>query len=55
MKEPIAVTLDTNIFIASLWGTKSRRVVELWKEGKIIIFASEAVLKEYETIINRFP
>jgi len=50
----LKVVIDTSVLIASLWNTRSRSLVELWKEGKITLCASEAILKEYLYILPRF-
>ncbi len=45
--------IDTNVFISSAWGGKPKKVIDLWKQGKIILCLSEEILQEYLEVIAR--
>ncbi|MFO7899478.1 MAG: putative toxin-antitoxin system toxin component, PIN family [Planctomycetota bacterium] len=48
------VVVDTNVFVSSIFGGKPRRIVDLWKAGRIELCVSKAVLDEYTTVMQRF-
>ena len=48
------VVLGTNIFVSSFFGGNPRRIIDLWKVGKIEICISEEVLEEYLRVLARF-
>jgi len=50
----LKVVIDTSVLIASLWNTRSRSLMDLWKEEKVTFCASEVILKEYLYILPRF-
>ncbi len=47
------VVIDTNIFVSSFFGGKPRRVIDLWKGGRIILCLSKAILNEYVEVLQR--
>ncbi|NIP61386.1 MAG: putative toxin-antitoxin system toxin component, PIN family [Nitrosopumilaceae archaeon] len=48
------VVLDTNVFISSFLGTASpRKVIDLWKEGKITLCLSKEIVDEYVEVLER--
>ena len=48
------VVLDTNIVVSALIGKGNpRRIVELVFDGKIMIFLSSLIVKEYTDVLNR--
>ena len=48
------VVLDTNAFISSFLGTQSpRRIIELWKEDRIILCLSREIVDEYVEVLER--
>lgn len=49
------VVIDTNVFVSSLLGTQApRKVIDLWKDGKITICLSKPIVDEYFKVLNRF-
>jgi putative PIN family toxin of toxin-antitoxin system len=47
------VVVDTNIFVSSFFGGNPRKIVDLWKEGKIILCLSKDILDEYIDVLHR--
>ena len=47
------VVIDTNIFVSSFLGGRPRRVIDLWKRGKIILGLSKDILEEYVDVLQR--
>ena len=47
------VVIDTNIFVSSFFGGNSRRIIDLWKDGKIILCLSKEILDEYIDVLQR--
>ena len=47
------VVIDTNVFISSFfWGTP-RKVINLWKDGDIVLCLSQKIVEEYIEVLNR--
>jgi putative PIN family toxin of toxin-antitoxin system len=47
------VVLDTNIFISSFFGGNPKKVIDLWKSGKLILCLSSGILEEYIDVLQR--
>ncbi len=47
------VVIDTNVFVSSFFGGKPRRIIDLWKEGKITLCLSSSILEEYIDVLQR--
>jgi len=47
------VVIDTNIFISSFFGGVPKQIINLWKEGKIILCLSQGIIEEYIEVLNR--
>ncbi len=47
------VVIDTNIFVSSFFGGNLRKVIDLWKNGKITLCLSKDILNEYIEVLER--
>jgi putative PIN family toxin of toxin-antitoxin system len=47
------VVLDTNVFISSFFGGNPRKIIDLWKSGKIILCLSNTIVEEYIEVLSR--
>ncbi len=47
------VVIDTNIFVSSFFGGNPRRIIDLWKNEKITLCLSNAILDEYIDVLRR--
>jgi len=47
------VVIDTNIFVSSFFGGNPRRIVDLWKDGKMTLCLSKDILDEYTEVLQR--
>ncbi len=47
------VVIDTNVFVSSFFGGNPRRIVDLWRDGKITLCLSKDVLDEYIGVLQR--
>jgi len=47
------VVIDTNIFVSSFFGGKPRKIIDLWKNEKITLCLSNAILDEYIDVLRR--
>ena len=47
------VVLDTNVFISSFFGGNPRKIIDLWKNGKITLCLSNNILEEYIEVLRR--
>jgi len=47
------VVIDTNVFVSSFFGGNPKKIIDLWKEEKITLCLSNAILDEYIDVLNR--
>ena len=47
------VVIDTNVFISSFFGGIPRKIIDLWKEGKITLCLSQGIVGEYVEVLKR--
>ena len=45
--------IDTNVFISSFFGGVPREIINLWKEGEIVLCLSQNIIEEYLAVMNR--
>lgn len=45
--------IDTNVFVSSFFGGKPKKVIDLWKDGKITLCLSGDILDEYIEVLIR--
>jgi putative PIN family toxin of toxin-antitoxin system len=49
----IKAVIDTNVFISSFFGGNPRKVIDLWKSGKITLCLSGPIIEEYIDVLRR--
>jgi len=49
----VRVVIDTNIFVSSFFGGKPKKVIDLWKDGRITLCLSGDILDEYIEVLIR--
>ena len=49
----IRVVIDTNVFVSSFFGGNPKRIIDLWKNERIILCLSKDVLDEYVDVLQR--
>ena len=47
------VVSDTNVFVSSFFGGNPRKIIDLWKKGKISLCISKNILDEYIEVLQR--
>lgn len=47
------VVLDTNVFVSSFFGGNPKKIIDLWKNGKITLCVSDKILDEYVSVLTR--
>jgi putative PIN family toxin of toxin-antitoxin system len=47
------VVIDTNVFVASFFGKRSRDIVDLWMKGQILLCLSRPILDEYVSVLTQ--
>jgi putative PIN family toxin of toxin-antitoxin system len=47
------VVIDTNVFVSSFFGGNPRKIIDLWKKGKISLCVSKNILDEYIEVLQR--
>ena len=47
------VVIDTNVFVSSFFGGNPKKIIDLWKNEKIILCLSHIVLDEYIDVLRR--
>lgn len=49
----LKVVIDTNVFISSFFGGIPREIINLWKDGQIVLCLSQGIVEEYIEVLNR--
>ncbi len=49
----IKVVIDTNVFISSFFGGNPKKIIDLWKKGKIKLCLSTKIVDEYIEVLKR--
>ncbi len=49
----LKIVIDTNVFISSFFGDVPREIINLWKEGNVILCLSQNIIEEYIEVMNR--
>ena len=49
----IRAVVDTNVFISSFFGGNPRKIIDLWKSGKITLCLSKPIVNEYIEVLRR--
>ncbi|MDI6890505.1 MAG: putative toxin-antitoxin system toxin component, PIN family [Thermodesulfovibrionales bacterium] len=47
------VVVDTNIFVSSFFGGNPRKIIDLWKDGRMSLCLSKDVLDEYIEVLQK--
>ena len=47
------VVIDTNVFVSSFFGGIPRKIIDLWKNGQIVLCLSQDIIEEYLAVLNR--
>ena len=47
------VVIDTNVFVSSFFGGNPRKIIDLWREGKVLLCLSRDILDEYFDVLRR--
>ncbi|MBI4825863.1 MAG: putative toxin-antitoxin system toxin component, PIN family [Nitrospirae bacterium] len=47
------VVIDTNIFVSSFFGGNPKKITDFWKNEKITLCLSHAILNEYIDVLHR--
>ncbi|HMK59660.1 MAG TPA: putative toxin-antitoxin system toxin component, PIN family [Dissulfurispiraceae bacterium] len=47
------VVIDTNVFVSSFFGGKPKKIIDMWKMGKIVLCLSGRILDEYVDVLGR--
>ncbi len=53
MPANLRVVIDTNVFISSFFGGIPREIINLWKDGEIVLCLSQSIVEEYMEVLNR--
>jgi putative PIN family toxin of toxin-antitoxin system len=49
----IRAVIDTNVFVSSFFGGNPRKVIDLWKAGKLTLCLSSSIIEEYIDVLRR--
>ncbi len=53
MPNNLRVVIDTNVFISSFFGGIPRDIINLWKDGEIVLCLSQSIVEEYINVLSR--
>lgn len=45
--------MDTNVFISSFFGGNPRKIIDLWKQDRLQLCLSQAIVEEYVEVLLR--
>ncbi len=48
----IKVVIDTSVLISSFWGGEARKVIDLWKSGRIVLCLTKEIIDEYTAVLK---
>jgi putative PIN family toxin of toxin-antitoxin system len=48
------VVIDTNVVVSSFFGGKPREVLNLWRDGALLLCLTDAIVEEYLEVLARF-
>ncbi len=49
----LKIVIDTNVFVSSFFGGVPREIIDLWKNGKVVLCLSQKIIEEYLEVLNR--
>lgn len=49
----IRAVVDTNVFISSFFGGNPRKIIDLWKQDRLQLCLSQAIVEEYVEVLLR--
>jgi len=49
----LKVVIDTNVFISSFFGGNPRHIIDLWKNGDMVLCLSQEIVEEYVEVLDR--
>ena len=49
----VKIVIDTNVFVSSFFGGIPRKIIDLWKNGDIILCLSQEIIEEHLAVLNR--
>ena len=49
----LRVVIDTTVFVSSFFGGNPRKIIDLWKNGSIVLCLSQEIIEEYLAVLNR--
>ena len=47
------VVIDTNVFVSSFFGGNPRKIIDMWRDGKITLCLSKDTVDEYVKVLQR--
>jgi len=47
------VVIDTNVFVSSFFGGNPRKVIDIWRNGKITLCMSKDIVNEYVEVLQK--
>ncbi len=47
------VVIDTNVFVSSFFGGNPRKIIDMWRDGKITLCLSKDTIDEYIKVLQR--
>ncbi|MEA3428350.1 MAG: putative toxin-antitoxin system toxin component, PIN family [Thermodesulfobacteriota bacterium] len=49
----LKVVVDTNVFVSLFFGGIPKRIIDLWKNGEIVLCLSQQIIEEYFEVLVR--
>lgn len=55
MSAPVPLVADTSVLTAALFESGSKRLLEAWRKGRVILCHSGPVMREYRRVLPKIP
>ena len=52
---PLKTVIDTSVWVAACFHSRSQQILELWHAEKIIVCCTPPVLAEYRIVLHKIP
>ncbi len=49
----LKIVMDTNVFVSSFFGGVPKDIINLWKNGKVVLCLSQSITEDYIEVLNR--
>jgi len=48
----LRVVIDTNVFVSSFFGGNPKEIIDLWRDGRLVLCLSGSIIDEYVRVLS---